>query len=225
MDVTFFETQPYYPKIDIQGENLTREYQFWNLESFSESPITTKNHVPKESCNQPEFIVDLRDKEHIKEETKEGALSQQTHEAEPGSYPSKIPGSNAPDSDVTVDSELENDILNIPIAWRKGVRSCTQNPIGNFISYDKLSPTFHAFTSNITEIQVPQNIQEAFKYPKWKVAVDEEVGALVKNGTWEITDLPRGKKPIGCKWIFTIKYKADGNVDRYKARLVVKGFT
>ncbi|WJZ93061.1 hypothetical protein VitviT2T_012024 [Vitis vinifera] len=113
----------------------------------------------------------------------------------------------------------------MPIAWRKGVRSCTQHPIGNFISYDKLSPTFRAFTSSITEIQVPQNIQKAFKYPKWKAAVDEEVRALEKNGTWEITDLPRGKKPVGCKWIFTVKYKADGNVDRYKARLVAKGFT
>ncbi|RVX07945.1 Retrovirus-related Pol polyprotein from transposon TNT 1-94 [Vitis vinifera] len=156
-------------------------------------------------------------------ETEERALSQQTHEAEPGPNPSKLPGNNAPDG--TVDSELENDILNIPIAWRKGVRSCTQHPIGNFISYDKLSPTFRAFTSSITEIQVPQNIHEAFKYPKWKAAVDEEVRALEKNGTWEITDLPRGKKPVGCKWIFTVKYKADGNVDMYKARLVAKGFT
>ncbi|RVW61892.1 Retrovirus-related Pol polyprotein from transposon TNT 1-94 [Vitis vinifera] len=185
MDVTFFETQPYYPKNDIQGENSTQEYQFWDLESFSESPITTENHIPPESFNQPEFIVDLWDKEHIQEETEERALSQQTHEAEPGPNPSKLP------------------------AWRKGVRSCTQHPIGNFISYDKLSPTFRAFTSSITEIQVPQNIQEAFKYPKWKAAVDEEVRALEKNGTWEITDLPRGKKPVGCKWIFTVKYKAD----------------
>ncbi|RVX01288.1 Retrovirus-related Pol polyprotein from transposon TNT 1-94 [Vitis vinifera] len=153
MDVTFFETQPYYPKNDIQGENSTQEYQFWDLESFSESPITTENHIPPESFNQPESIVDLWDKEHIQEETEERALSQQTHEAEPGPNPSKLPGNNAPDG--TVDSELENDILNMPIAWRKEVRSCTQHPIGNFISYDKLSPTFRAFTFSITEIQVP----------------------------------------------------------------------
>ncbi|RVW35073.1 Retrovirus-related Pol polyprotein from transposon TNT 1-94 [Vitis vinifera] len=210
-------------RMPSRGENSTQEYQFWDLESFSESPITTENHIPPESFNQPESIVDLWDKEHIQEETEERALSQQTHEVEPGPNPSKLPGNNAPDG--TVDSELENDILNMPIAWRKRVRSCTQHPIGNFISYDKLSPTFRAFTSSITEIQVPQNIQEAFKYPKWKAAVDEEVRALEKNGTWEITDLPRGKKPVGCKWIFTVKYKADGNVDRYKARLVAKGFT
>ena len=46
-----------------------------------------------------------------------------------------------------------------------------------------------------------------------------------ENGTWEISDLPSGKHPVGCKWIFTVKYKADGNMDRYKALLFAKGFT
>ncbi|RVW12946.1 Retrovirus-related Pol polyprotein from transposon RE2 [Vitis vinifera] len=53
--------------------------------------------------------------------------------------------------------------------------------------------TFRAFTSSITEIQVPRNIQEAFKYPKWKAAVDEEVRALEKNGIrfgWSPKDSP-----------------------------------
>ncbi|RVW29639.1 Retrovirus-related Pol polyprotein from transposon TNT 1-94 [Vitis vinifera] len=51
------------------------------------------------------------------------------------------------------------------------------------------------------------------------------MNALKKNGTWEVVDLPREKKVVGCKWVFTIKSKADGSVERYKARLVVKGFT
>ena len=46
-----------------------------------------------------------------------------------------------------------------------------------------------------------------------------------KNQTWEITDLPKGKSPVGCKWVFTIKYNADGTISRYKARLVARGFT
>nr|CAD1818494.1 unnamed protein product [Ananas comosus var. bracteatus] len=53
-------------------------------------------------------------------------------------------------------------------------------------------------SSENTEILVPHNIQEAFKCPKWKIAVDEEVRALEKNGTWEIAELPRDKKPVGC---------------------------
>ena len=50
-----------------------------------------------------------------------------------------------------------------------------------------------------------------------------EMEALEKNGTSEIVELPRGKKPIGCKWVFTVKYKVDGTLERYKARLVQKG--
>lgn len=48
--------------------------------------------------------------------------------------------------------------------------------------------------------------------------------ALDKNGTWEIVQKPRNKTPVGCKWVFTVKYKADDSVERYKARLVAKGY-
>ena len=53
----------------------------------------------------------------------------------------------------------------------------------------------------------------------------EEMNALRRSGTWEIVDLPKEKKTVGCKWFFTVKCRADGSVDRYKARLVAKGFT
>ena len=53
----------------------------------------------------------------------------------------------------------------------------------------------------------------------------EEMDALEKNKTWRITELPKGKKSVGCKWVFSVKYKADGRLERYKARLVAKGYT
>ncbi|KAM1304487.1 hypothetical protein ACFX2F_022148 [Malus domestica] len=55
--------------------------------------------------------------------------------------------------------------------------------------------------------------------------MNEELKSLKKNATWEITDLPASKKPVGCKWVYTVKYKADGTVDHFKARLVAKGYT
>lgn len=55
--------------------------------------------------------------------------------------------------------------------------------------------------------------------------MDAELLALDKNQTWEIVDLPPNKKPIGCKWVYKIKYDAAGQIDRYKARLVAKGYT
>ena len=52
-----------------------------------------------------------------------------------------------------------------------------------------------------------------------------EIVALEANNTWILTSLPPNKKPIGCKWVYKVKYKSDGSVERYKARLVAKRFT
>jgi len=49
--------------------------------------------------------------------------------------------------------------------------------------------------------------------------------ALEKNGTWEKCILPVGKKPVWCRWVFTIKHKANDTIEQYKARLVAKGYT
>ncbi|RVW89546.1 Retrovirus-related Pol polyprotein from transposon TNT 1-94 [Vitis vinifera] len=113
----------------------------------------------------------------------------------------------------------------LPIALRKGVKRCTDHPIGNYVTYEGLSPSYRAFATSLDDTQVPNTIQEAFKISEWKKAVQDEIDALEKNGTWTITDLPVGKRPVGCKWIFTIKYKADGSIKRFKARLVARGFT
>ena len=53
----------------------------------------------------------------------------------------------------------------------------------------------------------------------------KEISALEDNHTWEFTYLPPGKRALGCKWVYKIKYHADGTIERYKARLVVLGNT
>lgn len=50
-----------------------------------------------------------------------------------------------------------------------------------------------------------------------------EIEALELNNTQSLVHLPHGKQPIGCKWVYKIKYKVDGSIERYKARLVAKG--
>ncbi|KAL0434782.1 UNVERIFIED_CONTAM: Retrovirus-related Pol polyprotein from transposon TNT 1-94 [Sesamum radiatum] len=55
---------------------------------------------------------------------------------------------------------------------------------------------------------------------EWENAMKEELAALDKNNTWEVVDLPKGKRAIGSKWVFKLKLRPDGSVDRYKARLV-----
>ncbi|KAL0540394.1 hypothetical protein IC582_024631 [Cucumis melo] len=113
--------------------------------------------------------------------------------------------------------------LDIPIALRKGTRSCTKHPICNHVSYDNLSPQFTTFTASLDSTIIPKNIYTALECLEWKNAVIEEMKALEKNRTWEICALPKGHKTVA--WVFSLKYKADGTLDRHKARLVAKEFT
>lgn len=67
-----------------------------------------------------------------------------------------------------------------------------------------------------------QNLTEKLKEPQWVEAMSQELDALSRNNTWIVVILPKGKKAIGCKWVYKVKLKAGGFLERYKARLVVK---
>ena len=60
--------------------------------------------------------------------------------------------------------------------------------------------------------------------PYWIEAINDEVESILQNHTWELVDLPPGSKPLGYKWIFKKKMKADGSINKYKAKLVIKGY-
>lgn len=73
----------------------------------------------------------------------------------------------------------------------------------------------------------PKTVDEALgghNSDMWQDAMHEEYNALLANDTWELVDLPSDRKAIDCKWVFKTKRDADGQIVRYKARLVIKGF-
>lgn len=55
--------------------------------------------------------------------------------------------------------------------------------------------------------------------------MDKEIDTLERAGTWTTVTRPTGKNIVGSKWVFRIKRKSDGTVDKYEARLVARGFT
>ena len=98
-------------------------------------------------------------------------------------------------------------------------------PFSSSLSYDRLSTSHSAFAIALIVAKEPTSYAQALSDPLWQAAMKAEINVLQDNNTWVMTKLPLGKVPIGCKWVYKIKLKAYGFVERYKARLVVKGFT
>ena len=91
---------------------------------------------------------------------------------------------------------------------------------------EEYAMTVEEFTHQVMED--PETYEDALKSKdslEWKTAMDREIASLKENQTWILTDLPPGAKAIPCKWVFRLKKNPDGSIDKYKGRLVVKGFS
>lgn len=74
----------------------------------------------------------------------------------------------------------------------------------------------------------PGTLEEArgrSDWPRWEEAMQKELDALKRAGTWKVVPRPEEKNIVDCKWVFHIKRNANGNIKKYKARLVARGFT
>jgi hypothetical protein len=76
----------------------------------------------------------------------------------------------------------------------------------------------------LTSSGEPHSLDDALANSNWKDAMNLEYDALMKNRTWHLVHPMKGKNVVGCKWVYKIKRKQDGTLDRYKSRLVAKGF-
>ena len=82
-----------------------------------------------------------------------------------------------------------------------------------------------ACLSAIEEFPEPNSYEQAITHPGWVEAMDKEINALQVNNTWEVVSLLPNKKAVSCKWVYKTKLKANGTLERLKARLVIRGFT
>ncbi|WZZ73743.1 hypothetical protein YC2023_085113 [Brassica napus] len=81
------------------------------------------------------------------------------------------------------------------------------------------------FISNLDQEYIPKTYEEAMELDEWGESVGDEIGAMIKNDTWYETELPKGKKAVTGRLLFTIKYLANGKPERKKTRLVARGYT
>ncbi|CAH9068398.1 unnamed protein product [Cuscuta epithymum] len=109
----------------------------------------------------------------------------------------------------------ENTFNDEPSNLRRSKRPRIEKSFGN---------DFYTYLVNDEPFTYSQAISSK-EAPFWLEAIQNEIESIQKNKTWILTELPKGCKPIGCKWIFKKKFNPDGSIDKYKARLVAKGFS
>ncbi|KAE8662552.1 hypothetical protein F3Y22_tig00113302pilonHSYRG00055 [Hibiscus syriacus] len=102
----------------------------------------------------------------------------------------------------------------------------TQNPWQTGVSTRIRRPNpKYTNAAIIEEATEPETFEEASKSSEWMTAMKEEIDALQQNQTWDIVPKIKDVKPISCKWVYKIKRCPDGSIERYKARLVARGFS
>ena len=107
---------------------------------------------------------------------------------------------------IELDSEDSDDPLLL-----QGLMAIFENPVA-----------LSAIQSEPRTYRQSQSLPDA---KQWQEAAEDKLKAHAENGTWEIVKLPPGQKAIGSRWFMKIKRLADGSIDRYRARLVAKGYS
>lgn len=228
MDVTFLEFDHFYssasPNSSLQGETPEEESNWSTFDWFKDIDIPS-TEASGDSC-----------------QTQTDHMSPEVEVSE--SPPSPVLNDPSPENIIEVSSPISPDNNNngdISVSYELPHRHNrgkplkryspeeedhrSRYPVANYVSMKDLSEPLKKFANELSSHSVPSNVEEAIEDPRWVHAMNEEMEALNKNATWTLVPLPKGKKPVGCKWVFSIKYKADGSIERYKARLVAKGFT
>ncbi|CAI7865923.1 unnamed protein product [Closterium sp. NIES-53] len=90
--------------------------------------------------------------------------------------------------------------------------------------YEECALEFFSLVEMPGEPATLKEALESIDAEEWKKAMESELKSIEENGTWELVELPEGRKAITSKWLFKIKSDADGKIERYKSRLVAKGY-
>lgn len=189
----------------------------WDLNSEDEDTIIEENDQNVNHSQNNETINATNNDSVLNESSVNDSVSEYT------------PSSSESETDTSMESVIE-----VPQDSRNGALCDIDS--GNIVgrrlrsanglfceSLDKLCATALLVVNN-----EPENYNQAVKCDekeKWLIAMKEEFNSLIQNKTWELIEKPKNASVIDNKWVYKIKYKSNGEIDRYKARLVVRGFT
>ncbi|KAM5583100.1 hypothetical protein ABKV19_003159 [Rosa sericea] len=204
---------PVTKKIMVSRDVVFEETEGWN---WSESVEETKC-VPLEWGDEDE-VIDSEEEELDEEQNEqEEEAMVPTHEGNESEVPSTSSSSAAtPASSPPQEASPE-------LTQARNRR--TPFWMEDYVTGEELSENEEALNMVLyASGEDPNTFEEASNSLKWREAMDNEIRAIEKNGTWELADLPQGARKIRVKWIFKTKLNERGEVDKFKARLVAKGY-
>mgnify|MGYP001405694973 FL=1 len=186
----------------------------------SEAPTkTTRTRKPKPVPTSPLEPRTLRNRE------KEIDYAKSANPAK------RLPGerfrTDKPNPKQTKRSELRKDIKEVLESSGDGDDEFSEESAAAAMVAEFAYPSVSIEDVIDADAPLPRDLDEALggaEAEMWKIAVEEEIGSLEGMGTWDLEDLPGGRKAIGCRWVFSRKTDEHGNIIRYKARLVAQGF-
>ncbi|GJR45382.1 putative reverse transcriptase domain-containing protein [Tanacetum coccineum] len=170
---------------------------------------------PYDEGRATSVVEDMSLSEGSLSENNSGSLSVQTHNL-----------TTNPIDSVQLEPRRSSRVTKLPAKLNDYVvDSKLKYGLEKHVSYAKLNTVNYFFATTLNKSIKPTSYYEAATDPKSIEAMNEEIDALYRNCTWTIVDLPKGRNAIGNKWIYKIKCKASGEIERYKARLVANVFS
>ncbi|GLT64493.1 hypothetical protein SLA2020_369820 [Shorea laevis] len=225
-DVIFYEhIFPYQSKENEHHQGKSNPTV--TVQPFEEHSLTNDNPHDKseESTHQPESM----DQHKPLEETQN---TQRTIDSQPATDSgNQLVQSLRPQRERRAPRHLDDYVCSMSQSvdpnqvTLQSANSGTLYPLSNHLSYNSFSPNHKAYLAAITSLDEPKTFSQAVKSEHWREAMRKEITTLEQNETWTLERLPPGKQAIDSKWVYKIKYNPDGTVERYKVRLVAKGFT
>lgn len=228
-DVKFVENN--FPFAHLKSKNPTSdifEIPTWYEDDYVKEVVeeNNQNDVVRESNQETVPTQSNIDDELMDFFEEEVQIEQTVTTDEPHNEPptprttrTRLPPSRFQDYKVTLPPSIDH-AKPVP-----GRTSSTVHPLSNYVSYNNFSDSHKVFLAAITSVNEPKSFKEAMQDKNWRDAMQREIKALEENETWTLQTLPKGKHAIDSKWVYKIKYKPNGEIERYKARLVARGFT
>lgn len=178
-------------------------------------------HWDWEASHKDDVMIDLEWGEtHVESDDEEQGTDKITAESV-----------RATESNTGASNDINNDsessaTAQVPDVHDSGNDKRERHPpvwMNDFVTGEELDS--EEFLNMALEHSDPETFEEAIQEEKWRIAMNAEMESIEKNDTWELTDLPSGVKKIGVKWIYKTKLKENGEVDKFKARLVARGYS